>query len=203
MLRTDLDTPLLTIPSSTSRLSSRYVRLTCSGILVISCTIFGFTQTYAQDIAEAARKEQARKDNQQKKPKHVYTDDDLKRAQILTPEDRAEVEARKGRQPLPAAVEGQESIDAQELPAELPLGDVARHYRRLREMQQLQQSVQFHLPVADEQVLAAPKASVIVAPEAPALEAPKHPVMPVHPRISIPAPPQIEPMQPSVRRSPF
>jgi len=126
MQRTDLDTPLLTIPLSTERTSSRFVRLTCSGILIISCTIFGFTQCYAQDVAEAARQEKARKDNQQKKPKHVYTDEDLKRAQILTPEDRAEVEARKQQQPLPGAKESQDSLDAQTLPADLPLGDGGR-----------------------------------------------------------------------------
>src|SRR6266478_4821655 len=141
MQRNDLDTPLLTIPLSTERTSSRFLRLTCSGILIISCTVFGFTKCYAQDVAEAARQEKARKENQQKKPKHVYTDEDLKRAQILTPEDRAEVEARKQQQPLPlpGAKESQDSLDAQTLPADLPLGDVARRYRRLRETLRLEQ----------------------------------------------------------------
>src|ERR1700758_3585091 len=70
MQRTDLDTPLLTIPLSTGRTSSRFLRLTCSGILIISCTIFGFSQCYAQDVAQAARQEKTRKENQQKKPRH-------------------------------------------------------------------------------------------------------------------------------------
>src|SRR6266851_6806042 len=116
MLRTDLEKPLLTGPSITAGSPSRFVRLTCSGILVISCTIFGFSQCYAQDVAEAARQEQARKTSQQKKTKHVYTDEDLKRAQILTPEDRAQVEARKNQQPLPAEDQSQDSVDAQALP---------------------------------------------------------------------------------------
>jgi nucleoid-associated protein YgaU len=199
MQQTDFDTPVLTIPLSSGSTSSRFVRLTCSGILIISCTIFGFTQCYAQDVAEAARQEKARKENQQKKP-HVYTDEDLKRAQILTPEDRAEVEARKQQQPLPGAKESQDSLDAQTLPADLPLGDVARRYRRLREMLRLEQSAVFHLPFVDEPVLATPKPLEIGV--APATVTRKRPVVPA-PVIVIPAEPRIEPFQPPVKRSPF
>lgn len=202
MQRTDLDTPLLTIPLSTERTSSRFVRITCSGILVISCTIFGFSQCYAQDVAEAARQEKARKENQQKKSKHVYTDEDLKRAQILTPEDREEVEARKQQQPLPlpGAKESQDSMDVQTLPADLPLGDVARRYRRLRETLRLEQSAEFHLPFVDEPVLATPKPLEVDAP--PATITRKRPVPPA-PVIVMPAEPRIEPFQPPVKRSPF
>lgn len=203
MQRTDLDTPLLTISSPAEKNSSRFIRITCSGILVITCTIFGFTQTYAQDVAAAARQEQARKQNEQKKPKHVYTDEDLKRAQILTPEDRAEVEAKKNKQPLPGPDQQQDSFDAQSLPAELPLGDVARRYRRMRELLQLQQSAEFHLPFVEEPVLAAPKPSAPIAPAAHVAVSGKHPVTPVHPVISIPAAPKIEPYHPPVKRSPF
>jgi nucleoid-associated protein YgaU len=203
MQRTDLDTPLLTIPSSTERTSSRFVRLTCSGILIITCTIFGFTQCYAQDVAEAARQEKARKENQQKKPKHVYTDEDLKHAQILTPEDRAEVAARKRQQPLPGSKETQDSLDAQTLPADLPLGDVARLYRTMRELRRLQQSAEFHLPFTDEPVFATPKRVEVEAPVARTPVTPKHPVVPARPVIVIPAEPRIEPFQPPVKRSPF
>jgi nucleoid-associated protein YgaU len=203
MLRTDLDTPLLTGLSVVVRPPSRFVRLTCSGILIISCTIFGFSQCYAQDVADAARQERARRENQQKKPKHVYTDEDLKRAQILTPEDRAEVEARKTQPPLPGAENSQDPLDAQALPADEPLGDVARRYRKQRESLRLQQSAQFHLPFIEETVHAAPKPSVLVATKPPVLAAPQPPVMPVRPVISIPAPPRVEPFQPPVKRSPF
>jgi len=203
MLRTDLDKPLLTGPSITPGPTSRFVRLTCSGILVISCTIFGFSQCYAQDVAEAARQEQARKTNQQKKSKHVYTDEDLKRAQILTPEDRAEVEARKAQEPLPGVGNSEDPLDAQGLPPDAPLGDVARRYRKQRESLRLQQAAQFHLPFTEETVHATPKPSVLVATKPPALVSPKPPVMPLRPVISIPEPPREEPFQPSVKRSPF
>ena len=205
MQRNDLDTPLLTIPLSTERTSSRFLRLTCSGILIISCTIFGFTQCYAQDVAEAARQEKTRKESQQKKPKHVYTDEDLKRAQILRPEDRAELEAKKNRQPVPGADAPSEPVDAQAqaLPADLPLGDVARQYRRMREMLRLEQSAEYHLPFAHEPVFATPKPGEVDAHKAPAPVTHKHPVVPAHPVIVIPAEPRIEPFQPPVKRSPF
>jgi len=203
MLRTNLETPLLTGPSITAGSPSRFVRLTCSGILVISCTIFGFSQCYAQDVAEAARQEQARKTSQQKKAKHVYTDEDLKRAQILTPEDRAQVEARKNQQPLPAEDQSQDSVDAQTLPPDVSLGEVARRYRRLRESLRLQEAAQFHLPFVDTPALAIRKPSVAVASEPPVLAPRSFPVMPVRPVISIPKPPRVEPFQPPVKRSPF
>ncbi len=205
MLRTDLDTPLLTNPSFAARPSSRFVKLTCSGILIISCTVFGFSQCYAQDVADAARQERARKESQQKKSKHVYTDEDLKRAQILTPEDRAEVEARKAPQPLPGAENSQDPLDAEALPADAPLGDVARRYRKQRESLRLQQSAQFHLPFIEETVHATPKPSVLVPTKPPALVSPKPPAIPLRPEISIPAPPPVEvgPFQPPVKRSPF
>jgi nucleoid-associated protein YgaU len=202
MQRTDLDTPFLTIPLNTERTSSRFVRLTCSGILIISCTIFGYSQCYAQDVAEAARQEQARKQSQQKKSMHVYTDEDLKRAQILTPEDRAEVEARKAQQPVPGMDSAQDPLDAEALPLDAPLGDVARRYRRLRELQRLQQSAEFHLPFTEEPMHATPRPSVLIPIEAPVLVSPKPPV--TRAVISIPAPPpRVEPFQPPVKRSPF
>ncbi len=203
MLRTALEKPLLTGPSITAGSPSRFVRLTCSGILVISCTIFGFSQCYAQDVAEAARQEQARKTSQQKKTKHVYTDEDLKRAQILTPEDRAQVEARKNQQPLPAEDQSQDSADAQALPPAVSLGEVARRYRRLRESLRLQEAAQFHLPFVDTPVLAIRKPSVALASKPPVLAPRSFPVMPVRPVISIPEPPRVEPFQPPVKRSPF
>jgi LysM repeat protein len=204
MLRTDLVMPSLPDPSSVARPTSHFVKLTCSGILIISCTIFGFSQCYAQDVADAARQEQARKQNQQKKSKHVYTDEDLKHAQILTPEDRAEVEARKARQPLPGEENAQEPLDAQALPPGEPLGDVARRYRKQRELLRLQQSAQFHLPFIEETVHASPKPSVLAEIKPPVLDAPKVPVMPLRTIISIPSPPpRVEPFQPPVKRSPF
>jgi nucleoid-associated protein YgaU len=154
----------------------------------------------SQDVAEAARQERARKQAQQKKPKHVYTADDLKHQHILTPEDQAAVEARKNQ---PAAIPGtQEPRDANAdsavasdsnaapLPSNAPLGDVARRLRRQKESQQLQRSAQFPLPFSDAPVLASPKT----------------PVQPLRPPVVVVkpvAPPAPAPFHPFVMRSPF
>jgi nucleoid-associated protein YgaU len=144
-------------------------------------------QCSAQDVAEAARQERAQKESKQRKSKHVYTEQDLKRDQILTPEDRAQVEAKKNQLAAPSAEKSQEAVDAQSLPPDAPLGDVARRFRKQKQSQKLQQSAEFHLPFAN----------------APTLASPKPPVMALRPPVSKPAPPRFAPYQPPVKRSPF
>jgi nucleoid-associated protein YgaU len=187
MLRTGLDTPLVTGPSTAARLSRRCLSLCFPGIVFVSCAVFGATQCSAQDVAEAARQERAQKESKQKKSKHVYTEQDLKRDQILTPEDRAQVEAKKNQLAPPLAEKAPEAVDAQSLSPDAPLGDVARHFRKQKQSQKLQQSAEFHLPFAN----------------APALASPKPPVMPLRPQVSKPTPPRFAPYQPPVKRSPF
>lgn len=187
MLRTDLVTPFVTGPSTAARLSRRCLSLCFPGIVFVSCAVFGATQCSAQDVAEAARQERAQKESKQKKSKHVYTEQDLKRDQILTPEDRAQVEAKKNQLAAPAAEKSQEAVDAQSLSPDAPLGDVARRFRKQKQSQKLQQSAEFHLPLAD----------------APVLASPKPPVMPLRPPVSKPAAPRFAPYQPPVKRSPF
>ena len=82
----------------------------------------------AQDAAEAARQEQARKAAEPKSSHHVYTEDDLKRAKILTPEDQAKVAARKNN---PTEKKEEQAKKAGEsAPGEESLGEVARRYRK-------------------------------------------------------------------------
>ncbi len=126
----------------------------------------------SQDVAEAARQERARKD-QQKKQKHVYTDEDLRRAKILTADDEARVEARRKQQPAPAEEQAQAPIDGQL--AQLPLGDIARRYRNAKLAAQTPGP--FHLPF-DEPVFATP---IFLVPTV----APPHPSFsPVHPNVA-------------------
>jgi nucleoid-associated protein YgaU len=175
------------------------LRFCLPGILIISCATLLPTRSYAQDqdVAEAARQERARKEAQQKKSKHVYTAEDLKRDHILTKEDQAQLDAKKN-QPAPTvAPKAGEPVDGsavakqddpqQLLPADAPLGDVARRYRREKESQQLQRSAEFHLPFANAPVFASPK------PPVQPLGAPSVP----------PAPPRIVPNLPHMKRSPF
>jgi nucleoid-associated protein YgaU len=203
--------PDLDASASVSRLTALkpfrgYWCLCLPSVLIFSISIVGAAQSFAQDqdVAEAARQERARKDKdqaqkqqaqkqnnqQQKKSRHVYTAEDLKRQHILTPEDRAQVEARKN-QPAPVGPQkSQDAIDAETLSPNAPLGDVARRLQRQKESQKLQRSTEFHLPSMD----------------APALASPKPPAQPLRPFITIiePArPPIIGSFQPPVKRSPF
>ena len=177
----------MAVLSFPTRRFSRTRSLCFPVILASCCAIFGAAQCSAQDMAEAARQERAQKESKQKKSKHVYTDQDLKRAQILTPEDRAQVEAKKNQTAPPAAGEPADAIDAQSLAPDAPLGDVARRFRKQKESQKLQRSAEFHLPLA----------------EAPALASPKPRVTPLPPPTSSPAPPKFVPYRPPVKRSPF
>src|SRR4029077_10161943 len=128
MLRTDLRTLSPMSPTTPVRRSLRPVSLCIPGVLLFSCALFFTTECHAQDVADAAKQERARKESQQKKSRHVYTEEDLKRAQILTPEDRAQVEARKNQE------KPQDALDALSLSPDVPLGDVARRFRRLKEL---------------------------------------------------------------------
>ena len=145
-------------------------------IVLCSCLFFGASQCRAQasqDVAEAARQERVRKD-QAKKQKHVYTDEDLRRGKILTPEDEALVEAKRKQQPQPAEEQAQAPIDADTGLAQLPLGDIARRYRNAKIAAQTPDP--FHLPF-DEPVFAAPVISV------PDLEPPRLAFVPAHPNV--------------------
>jgi len=86
------------------------------------------TGLHAQDAAEAARQERERKAAEAKAPRHVYTEDDLNRAKILTPEDQAKVAARKNNPP--EKKEEQAKSAGESAPGEESLGEVARRYRK-------------------------------------------------------------------------
>ena len=177
----------MTALSFPMRRTSRAASLCLPIILISCCAIFDAAQCSAQDVAEAARQERVQKETKQKQSKHVYTEQDLKRVQILTPEDRAQVEAKKNQTAPPSAEKPADAVDAKSLAPDAPLGDVARRFRKQKESQKLQRSAEFHLPIA----------------EAPALASPKPPVMPLRPPVSNPAPPKFIPYRPTVKRSPF
>ena len=156
-------------PHKHTRVSLR-TPLRCGFTVVLcSCLFAGAAQCRAQasqDVAEAARQERARQE-QQKKQKHVYTDEDLRRAKILTLDDEARVEARRQQQAAPVEEQAQAPIDADGQLGQLPLGDIARRYRNAKLAAQTPGP--FHLPF-DEPVFAAPVISVPeVAPPRPAL----------------------------------
>jgi nucleoid-associated protein YgaU len=174
-------------------------------IVLCSCLLFGAAQCRAQetqDAAEAARQERARKE-QSKEQKHVYTEDDLGRAKILTPEDEARFAAQRHQQLAPSELETQDPLDASSELPQLPLADIARRYRDAKRA--VQPSTPFHLPF-DEPAFAAPVVSIPnVAPPrrnfspVPPSLAPSHPHAVVAPSISNPEP--LRRIDPFARRS--
>ena len=111
------------------------------------------SQQSSQDVAEAARQARARKQH----AKHVYTNEDLRRAKILTPEDESRAAAANHKDSTapvsPTAPEAQ-PLDANSTTPQEPLGSVARRYRNAKKISP------FHLP-SNQTELAAPK---LVAP---------------------------------------
>lgn len=199
MLLTDTNGPMSLQPRRTGlgRIS-RPIRFATPAILFLCCATFGAAVSRAQDqqdqsVAEAARQERARKQELQKRAKHVYTEEDLKHPNILTPEDRAQIEAKRNEcaqknNCSPAAPQNPSlSLDANSQTPQIPLGDVARQLRKQKELQALRpkQSEPFHLSF-----------------ETPSLA---FPILPEHPAIRPPTPPVLRPKTPSnvFRRDPF
>jgi len=123
--------------------------LHAGAVLFAACAIVAGAPVWAQDVAEVARQAQARKHHQAKHKKHVYTEEDLKRARILTREDQELLAAKKRDAVVPGA-EASTTLEAQAL-EHLPLGDVARMYRAMKELNHSQtgELAEYHLPVAN------------------------------------------------------
>jgi nucleoid-associated protein YgaU len=194
MLLTELNGPrsFQPRPARSRRFSSSF-RLSLAAILLFTGLAAGAGSASAQaqqqqqnepdqqqpSVAEAARQERARKQEQQKTARHVYTDEDLKRSRILTPQDQAAVEARKtecARNPqknncAPSASQNPGALDANS--RQPSLGEVARQYRKQKELQALRpkQSQPFRLAIGNS-ALASP-----IVPGHPALRPPTPPVL--------------------------
>ena len=160
-------------------------RLHAGAILFAACAIAAGAPVWAQDVAEVARQAQARKQHQAKHKKHVYTEEDLKRARILTREDQELLAAKKRDEVVPGA-EAPMNLDAQAL-EHLPLGDVARMYRAMKELNHSQtgELAEYHLPVANA-VLASAKPEFVI-PKPSAVEPTPHdaPTAPVFPNTEL------------------
>jgi nucleoid-associated protein YgaU len=163
-------------------------RLHAGAILLAACSIAAGPPMWAQDVAEVGRQAQARKHQQTKHKNHVYTEEDLKRARILTREDQELLAAKKRDAVLPGA-EVATTLDAQTL-EHLPLGDVARMYRAMKEFNHSQtgELAEYHLPVTNT-ALAYAKPE-FVAPRPTAVEPTTHnaPAAPLFPNPNLNAP---------------
>ena len=149
----------------------------------LSLLVIFANSIFAQDLGEVARRQ--RRQNRQKPPAHVYTNEDMKRSEILLPEDRARIEASRKLAPAENATEhaaapAPKTPNAK--PSALPLGDVARYYRELHRLQNAQRKSRENvLPVAP--ALAMPKLAMptLMAPRGPRdpfSQAPQHSPVP-------------------------
>ena len=73
----------------------RFARVGWLCAVVALCAALMPAAGWAQDVAEAARQEQARKAAQGARQSHIYTNEDLQKAEILSQEERAALEAKK------------------------------------------------------------------------------------------------------------
>jgi nucleoid-associated protein YgaU len=139
-------------------------------VLFVPLLVFFSNAAHAQDTADAARQEHSRKAAQQRHASpHVYTDEDLKRGKILTPEDQARVAARRNQK---NATPGQQNAEAS--PADAndgagSLGEIARRYRQEKARREAEEAAKksfgpFPYSVPDP-TLAVPKPEI--APLAP------------------------------------
>jgi nucleoid-associated protein YgaU len=138
------------------------------------------SQCLGQDLGELARQERARKQSQPaSSPQHVYTNEDLARPQILLKEDQARL-AAPGTEPAAAianhaerdVVFGEQSVATQVSTSspdnpEIPLGDVARHYRQAKQIRERQAEGPLPGPWV-ESLLARPEAPSVAPTLAPA-----------------------------------
>jgi nucleoid-associated protein YgaU len=125
------------VPAKGPSLEWRKMILCCAVLF----SIFAI-QTRSQNAAGAARQERARKAIEQKSARHVYTDDDLKRKTILTPEDQLRVEACKQRQNTsPAEQNAKLPSNPNDPNAQTEsLGEIARRFRQEKAGQEAEQA---------------------------------------------------------------
>jgi nucleoid-associated protein YgaU len=153
-------------------------------------------QEQTQDVAEAARQEKARKAAQAKPGNHVYTNEDLKHPRILTPEQQAQVAARKKSPNAPGANQPAQSLDATNSTSapDESLGDVARRFRREKAARQAEQALKIPPRAGFPMKLSQPSLAAPAPLGVPAVSAPAPP-----PKSSRPAAVTLAP----AKRDPF
>ncbi len=117
---------------------SSFWRCANRGLVAISGSLFclmlfGVGSGCAQDVAEAARQERARKQSQPRRATHVYTEEELTQQHILTPEDRARYATARKEWVPPSGWQLADVPAAGSLRAEVSLGEVARRFRQQKQ----------------------------------------------------------------------
>ena len=133
-----------------------------------------------QNEAAAAHQEKARKSSEARPQSHVYTNDDLRKPQILTEQDRARVEARKKSPQPPETLELGPSLDANDDSSAQSLGEVARRYRREKAADAAEEASRPKPPAAFPMDLSQPIFAT-PAPVGPPPSASRVPLAPIEP----------------------
>lgn len=147
--------------------------------MVACLLLIAVAPLWAQNLGEAARKERARKQSERRRAVRVYTNEDLKRPRILDPQDQARALAAREKQKTAPAEETAQIPGFTPRPAEISLGDIARHYRLLKQMRERQELGEAP-PLSAQPVLAMPsfgKSSLPPPPAAPTATMPEAPAV--------------------------
>lgn len=115
--------------------TKQFARIAFAWIACLST--LGVEAGLAQSLGDVARQERARQKHLPRTTRHVYTNDDLERRQILVPEDRARFEADRKDPSQPFAPESSTVTSEATHQREEPLGDVARRYRMLKQLEEI------------------------------------------------------------------
>ena len=137
-------------------------------------------QSEEQGEAAAVHQEKARKSSEARSQSHVYTNDDLRKPQILTEQDRARVEARKKSPQPPETLEPGPSLDANGDSSAQSLGEVARRYRREKAADRVEEASRPKPPAAFPMDLSQPIFAT-PAPVGPPPSASRVPLAPIEP----------------------
>lgn len=108
--------------------------------LLICLFVLGVEAGLAQSLGEIARQERERRKNLPVPATHVYTNADLERSHILLPVDSSRFEANRKDAARILAPETITATSGSSKPSEIPLGDVARNYRLLKQLQEKQRA---------------------------------------------------------------
>jgi len=120
--------------------------------LLVVIFLFDATSSSAQFLGDVARQQRERLQNKDAHSTHVFTNEDLARPRILkglglqsseTPAPFASTPATPASAPAPSSEPLAKEMPAPVWPEGTPLGDVARFYRRLKELR----SIPFENPV--------------------------------------------------------
>ena len=106
-------------------------------VLLVCFFFAGAVSSYGQSLGELARRERGRKQQRVSPPSRIYTNEDLARRKILEPEERARFQAANPQSGASPEERSDEISPGSVWWADVPLGDVARYYRKADEQKSL------------------------------------------------------------------